>query len=356
MREPAEPFGTATGFAPGRINLIGEHTDYNGGLVLPVALALGTTVTLRPRTDDTVRLTTDAAVELAQTSYVLGAERRGGGWTDHIGGITAALRRSGARVGGFDARIATTLPLGAGLASSAALGVALLRALRAAFALSLDDLALARLAHASESGFVGARVGLMDQLAAVFGRAGHATLIDLRDVSREDIALPELELAVIDSGTRHEHASSGYNIRRAECEAACRHLGVATLRELEDRPLEKTLERLPPPLDRRVRHVLTENARVRDAVAALRARELVALGALLCASQRSLREDYEVSTPELDRLVAILTDDPDVLGARLVGGGFGGSVLALTHAGRARPATLRALERYRSGRLLALVP
>src|SRR3989442_10979487 len=222
MREPAEPFGTATGFAPGRINLIGEHTDYNGGLVLPVALALGTTVTLRPRTDDRVRPTTDAAVEPAQTSYVLGAERRGGGWTDHIGGITAALRRSGARVGGCDARIATTLPLGAGLASSAALGVALLRALRAAFALSLDDLGLARLAHASESGFVGARVGLMDQLAAVFGRAGHATLIDLRDVSREDIALPELELAVIDSGTRHEHASGGGNTPPAPGRAARR--------------------------------------------------------------------------------------------------------------------------------------
>ncbi len=168
--------------------------------------------------------------------------------------------------------------------------------------------------------------------------------------------MPQLELAVIDSGTRHEHASGGYNSRRAECEAACRHLGVAALRELEDRPLEETLKRLPPPLDRRVRHVLTENARVREAVAALRARDLAALGALLCASQRSLREDYEVSTPELDRLVAILTEDPDVLGARLVGGGFGGSVLALTQSGRARPAALRSLERYPAGRLVALVP
>src|SRR2546427_1009342 len=236
MRDPAEPFGTATGFAPGRINLIGEHTDYNGGLVLPVALALGTTVTLRPRTDDTVRLTTDAAVEPAQTSYVLGAEWPRGGWTDHIGGITAALRRSGARVGGFDARGATTLPLGAGLASSAALSVALLRALRAAFTLSLDDLALARLAHASESGFVGARVGLMDQLAAVFGRAGHATLIDLRDLSREDIALPELELAVIDSGTRHEHASGGGKLRPARREGGLPPPWVAPPPEPAGRP------------------------------------------------------------------------------------------------------------------------
>ena len=356
MRDPAEPFATATGFAPGRVNLVGEHTDYNGGLVLPVALALGTTVTLRPRPDDTVRFSTDAPVEPAQASYVLGAERRGGGWTDHVGGVTAALRRLGARLRGFDARIATTLPLGAGLASSAALAVALLRALRTAFALPLDDLALARLAHASESGFVGARVGLMDQLAAVFGRAGDAMLIDLRDLSREEIALPELELAVIDSGRRHEHASGGYNSRRAECETACRHLGVAALRELEDRRLEETLERLPPPLDRRVRHVLTENARVREAVAALRAHDLAGLGALLCASQRSLREDFEVSTPELDRLVATLTDDPDVLGARLVGGGFGGSVLALARAGRARAAALRALERHPAARLVALVP
>jgi galactokinase len=296
-------------------------------------------------------------VEARETSYVVGAERKDGTWADRARGVTAAMRSSGAALGGFDAEITSTLPLGAGLGSSAALAVALVRALRDLFKVTLDDAEIARVAHAAETEFVGARAGLMDQLASIYGKRTEALLIDLRDLSRVTVALPrDLELAVIDSGERHQHATGGYNRRREECEEAARHLGVRSLRELEDRPLEEVLERLPPPLDRRVRHVITENGRVRDALASLHVPDMFRLGALLGASHRSLRDDYEVSTPELDRLVCLADDDHAVLGARLVGGGFGGSIVALTERGQGRSAAERILRRYDRGRLVAVVP
>jgi galactokinase len=197
---------------------------------------------------------------------------------------------------------------------------------------------------------------LLDQLASVYGRRDEALLIDMRDHAMRSIPLPPTaELAVIDSGTRHEHATGGYNRRREECEDACRHVGVASLRELDEQPLEAILERLPPPLDRRVRHVVTENARVRQAVAALRARDDARLGELLSASHRSLRDDYEVSTPELDRLVDV-AGAAGARGARLVGGGFGGSIIALVRRGGAKDLAAQVLERYGDGRLVAVVP
>jgi galactokinase len=347
----------ATGYAPGRVNLIGEHTDYNDGLVLPVALGLGVTVVARDRDDRAAHLVTDADVEPHETSYVLGAERRDGTWADRARGVTAALRERGADLGGFDAEITSTVPPGAGLGSSAALAVALVRALRDLFELTLDDAEIAHVAHTAETDFVGARAGLLDQLASIYGQRSEALLIDLRDLSRVTVVLPrELELAVIDSGTRHQHATGGYNRRREECEEAARHLGVESLRELEDRPLEEVLERLPPPLDRRVRHVVTENARVRAATLALRAPDMSALGALLYSSHRSLRDDYEVSTPELDRLVGLAGGDRAVRGARLVGGGFGGSILALIERGEGRSAAERILRHYDGGRLVAVLP
>jgi galactokinase len=347
----------ATGQAPGRINLIGEHTDYNDGLVLPIALRLAVSVTARRRDDAVARLVTDAELDPRAGEYTVGEERRDGTWVDRARGVTATLAARGASVGGFDADVTTTLPHGAGLGSSAAFAVALVRSLDALFGLALDDADVVRVAHRAETDFVGARAGLMDQLASIYGRAGEALLIDLRDLSRRRVPLPpEVELAVIDSGTRHEHASGGYNRRREECEEACRHLGIGSLRELEDRPLDAALDRLPPPLDRRARHVVTENARVRDAVAALGVGDAGALGALLDASHRSLRDDYEVSTPELDRLVEILRRDPEMKGARLVGGGFGGSVIALTRRGSGRAVADRALAAYGAGRLVAVVP
>jgi len=347
----------ATGHAPGRINLIGEHTDYNDGLVMPVALRLGVTVKAGSRDDGLAHLTTDAAVSPTEASYEVGDERREGTWVDRARGVTSILAQQGVAVGGFNAEITSDLPVGAGLGSSAAFAIALLRALIELFDLPIDEAASVRIAHAAETSFSGARAGLLDQLASVYGRVDEALLIDMRDQATHRVALPPtVELAVIDSGTRHEHATGGYNRRREECEDACRHLGVASLRELEDRPLDAILERLPAPLDRRVRHVVTENARVREAVAALAARDDARLGALLTASHRSLRDDYEVSTPELDRLVELATA-AGALGARLVGGGFGGSIIALWNRGDARDLATRVLESYGgNGRLVAVVP
>ena len=267
------------------------------------------------------------------------------------------LKREGAAIRGFDAEITSDLPVGAGLGSSAAFAIALLRSLSKLFDLALDDAATARLAHAAETEFAGARAGMLDQLASVYGRAKDALLIDMRDHATQVIALPStIELAVIDSGTRHEHATGGYNRRRAECEDACLHLGIASLRDIDGSPLDELLERLPAPLDRRVRHVVTENGRVRRAVDAVRARDDVELGQLLNASHRSLRDDYEVSTPELDELTG-LAIGAGALGARMVGGGFGGSIIALTRRGRGHDLAAEALARYRDGgRLVAVVP
>ena len=267
------------------------------------------------------------------------------------------LAREGAAIGGFDAEITSDLPVGAGLGSSAAFAIALLRSLLKLFDLAFDDAASARLAHAAETEFAGARAGMLDQLASVYGRAKDALLIDMRDHATQVIPLPStIELAVIDSGTRHEHATGGYNRRRAECEDACLHLGIASLRDIDGSPLGELLERLPAPLDRRVRHVVTENERVRRAVDAVRARDDVELGQLLNASHRSLRDDYEVSTPELDELTG-LAIGAGALGARMVGGGFGGSIIALTRRGRGHDLAAEALARYRDGgRLVAVVP
>src|SRR2546428_890035 len=336
----------ATGHAPGRINLIGEHADYNDGLVMPVALRLGVTVKADPRDDRIAHRATDAAVSPRETSYELGAEQKDGTWVDRAKGVTATLGQKGIHVGGFDAGITSDLPLGAGLGSSAAFAIALLRALSELFDLALDDAATVSIAHAAETDFAGARAGLLDQLASVYGRRSEALVIDMRDHAMRPIPLPPtVELAVIDSGTRHEHATGGYNRRRAESEDACRHLGVASLRELEERPLDTILERLPPPLDRRVRHVVTENARVRSAVAALRAQDEGTLGELLCASHRSLREDYEVSTPELDRLVE-LAAAAGAIRSRPGGGGVGGRGIPLAPRGPARGPPRRGVGGY----------
>ncbi len=346
--------------APGRVNLIGEHTDYNDGLVLPTAVPQCTTVELALRRDDRVSVASTSVGSDVVRSYRLGRETRTGEWLDYVQGCTRMLAER-APLRGFDALVASTLPLGGGLASSAALEVALLRALRTAFALPLDDVALALLAHRVEHDFVGARVGVMDQMAASLADARTALFLDARSLAYEAVALPSsLALLAIDSGIAHRHAGGDYNARRSECEHAAALLGVRALRDLPDGDVARAA-RLPEPLGRRVRHVVSENARVRDAVVALRAADLPALGALFLASHASLRDDFAASLPELDALVDIAMAETTVYGARLTGGGFGGAVLIAARAEAGPETASRIAEAYCArtgapGRVLIPVP
>jgi galactokinase len=335
--------------APGRVNIIGEHTDYNGGFMLPIALPHRTDVLLAARDDSLVQVRSlDVEDSSRLAHYRLGDERRSGGWLDYIQGVTyiASLMRS--QMSGCDLLISSTVPIGKGLSSSAALQVSLFRALNQAWHLHLDNLSIARLAHRAETEFVGAPVGIMDQIAANLGNETSALLIDARSLAVESVSLPgDVELAVLDSGIRHNHASGDYKVRRRECEAAASRLGVAQLRDLDEGDLAQ-LERLPPSLSRRARHVITENARVLATVRAFRDGDAARAGHLLSLSHSSLRDDFNVSTPELDLLVELAAAEPDVFGARVTGGGFGGSVVALCQRPHAPAIARTVIEKYRA--------
>jgi galactokinase len=355
MLAPHRPPDAVAG-APARVNLIGEHTDYCQGFVLPLSLRLETRVALWRRPDGLVHARTALGAG-EEGEFHLGNERPGQGWLDYLQGVTDAVRRTGWALGGLDVEVSSDIPAGAGLASSAALTVGFLRALRTAFQLPVGDVSLARLARAAETDFVGAPVGLMDPLAASLGTPGRALFIDLRSLAVEETPLPlGLEVGVLDSGISHRNAGGTYAERRREAEAAAQALGVVALRDVEVSELER-VARLPPPLDRRARHVVTENARALAFLAALRSGALARLGPLLAASHASLRDDYEVSHPDVDVLVGLAQGNSDVLGARMTGGGCGGAVLFLTSAHRAAEAGrhIAAAYREKTGRPGALL-
>jgi galactokinase len=323
----------SSAFAPGRVNLIGEHTDYNDGLALPFAIAEGVTVTADAApagSPEQGRIHAYARELDERDEFPLADPQPASGWRAFVRGVVAELASAGRPLVGSSLEISGGPPRGAGLSSSAALEVSL--------CLALDDLGsrpaqmprveIARLCARVENDWVGAHTGLLDQLASLYGQPDAALRIDFRTLQVEPVPLllGDWRLVVLDSGERHKHASSGYNQRRAECARACQLLGVPSLRDAEADV--DALRRLPEPLRRRALHVISENQRVREAVAALRADDLPALGALLDASHRSLRDDYEVSTPAVEATVRRLRD-AGASGARLVGGGFGGSVLAL---------------------------
>ncbi|HEX4961945.1 MAG TPA: galactokinase [Thermoanaerobaculia bacterium] len=332
--------------APGRVNLIGEHTDYSGGYVLPLAIPQRTRVELAKRDGRQVRGWSANVEPREVEAYPLGGEEPGHGWIDYVQGITEALRLAGHSLGGFDLRVESSVPPGSGLSSSAALGVAVLRALREAFGLELGDLDLARACQKSETDLVGVPVGIMDPMASHLAGETTALFLDCRTLQFEKIPMPAgAELLVIDSGLPHRHAGGEYRTRRCETHGAAELLGKPQLGDLTVQDLWR-VGTLPEPLDRRTRHVITENARVRSAVAALRERDLPRLGKLLAASHESLRNDFEVSTPEIDRLVELAQQEEGVYGARLTGGGFGGAIVAIAHQGKAREAGERIAARY----------
>jgi galactokinase len=337
--------------APGRVNLIGEHTDYHHGFVLPTALPQRTHVEVARGADQRVRVwSAHAPTGIAE--YTLGEEARRGGWLDYVQGVTSTLMRRGISLAGVDVRITSAVPVGAGVSSSAALEVSLLRALRSLFTLPLDDVDIARVGQAAEVDFVGAPVGIMDQMACSLASDREALFLDTRSLAFERLPLPAgAGLIVIDSGVTHQHAGGDYATRRQESFAAAEALAVTHLRDLDVTALPR-LDELPDVLARRARHVVTENDRVRRMVDALRVPDLHRAGALLNASHASLRDDYDVSTADVDTLVAIGQSHPAVFGARMTGGGFGGAVVMLADVARAGDAAIAIHERYqqRSGR------
>jgi galactokinase len=334
------PLERACAFAPGRVNLIGEHTDYNQGLALPFAIAEGVTVRALATGDQRVlvrALDLDESHEFALSENDEDGSQHLVGWRAFVRGTLIELHRAGFPLTGARLEIGGDLAQGAGLSSSAALEVALCLALLALAdrAERLDRVELARLCARVENQWVGAHTGLLDQLTSLFGQADSALLIDFRVLEIDPIALRLKDgwrLVTLNSGERHVNASSAYNERRSECARACELLGVRSLREVG----EESLERLPDPLRRRAAHVLGENARVLDTVAALRAGDLFEVGALLNASHASLRDCYEVSTPAVE-LAADRLLKAGAAGARIVGGGFGGHVLGLLPPGASEP-------------------
>lgn len=313
-------------FAPGRVELLGNHTDYNGGVVLSAALTQGITASGHRRNDSTILLRTEGSGESARAHVDRLAPT--GHWSDYPLGVVAELQKAGLRVGGFDAEFTSTLPSGAGLSSSAAIEVATALLLMRLFGFTLDPMDLARLCRRSENEFVGVNCGLLDQATSVFGCRQHAVFLDCRAESVETIPFPQgTGLLIVNSGVKHALTGGEYNERRAQCFQAAEAIGVAALRDADEAALEAAT--MPGIVRRRARHIVGENARVFAAVSHLRRGEARAFGSLMSASHKSSQKNFENSTPELDLLVELAQDQPGIFGARLTGGGFGGAIVAL---------------------------
>ena len=341
--------------APGRVNLIGEHTDYQEGFVLPMAIGLATTLRARARGDGVVRLRSDAFPGELDFGRGDDPARVEPTWARYPSAVVHLLRRTGLPIFGFDGEVTSTLPTGGGMSSSAALCVAtalaaigIARALESRIPPMLEDpAALAAICRDAEAIGAGVRCGVMDPFASLRGRAGAALLIDCRTLDATDVPIPADRVAIVvaDSGVQRALASGEYGKRREECEEAARRLGVATLRDAKASSVAAARERLGPVLHRRARHVVLENSRVAVAAHALSTGNVEAFGVLLDASHASLRDDFEVSCRELDDLVAAARAVPGVLGSRMCGGGFGGCTVTAVHPA-AVPQVLTALSAH----------
>jgi len=332
-----EPVGFARG--PGRVNLIGEHTDYNLGFVLPFAIDRELVAAFAPRTDRLVRLATDFEPGVVTAS--LDDLRGAGGWAAYPLGVAWALGEFGVELAdqcGFDLAVVSTVPVGAGLSSSAAVETATLMALSSMWSLDLDRLTLAQVGQRAENVAVGAPTGVMDQAASLLGQPDSAVFLDCRSLEYQIVGLglgaAELAVLVMDTHVKHEHATGGYGQRRAECEQGAAQLKVGSLREvgLDDLPAAQGV--LNEVVFRRVRHIVTENQRVLDVVELLGTQGPASIGPVLDASHASMRDDFEISVPELDLAVEVARAN-GALGARMTGGGFGGSAIALVPQDRA---------------------
>jgi galactokinase len=346
------PDGARQFRAPARVNLIGEHTDYNDGLVLPTTTALFTSVTATPRADRIVKVTSGQmqdtqGFDLDDVELVEKPQ-----WIDYAKGVAAEIEMEGVRLLGADLHIESDIPLGGGLSSSASFELAIATALLEISAASLSGPAIAKLCQRAENRYAGVSCGIMDQYVIACCEANMAMLLDCRTLHTEQVAIPaDLRLLITDSGFKHNLPVSGYNNRLGECALACRILAqdvpeVTALRDLSMDSLESRRGQLDDLLYRRCRHVVSEIQRVRDAFAALQTGDLDRLGNLISASHTSLRDDYDVSRDEVDQLVEIADGSSGVLGSRMVGAGFGGCVLSLVEADKIDEAAREVRQKY----------
>jgi galactokinase len=317
---------SASSFAPGRVELLGNHTDYNGGVVLSVAINLGIAARGRARNDEKIRLTSEGLSGVVNADLETLAPNDS--WADYPLGVAKVLHDSGFPVAGFEANFSSTLPLGAGLSSSAAIEVSMAVLLTRLFNFQVPPIDLARLCRKAENEYVGVSCGLLDQVSSIFGEKDHAIFLDCRAETVETLPFPpEVGLLVVHSGVKHALSGGEYNERRDQCFEAAEILGVRALRDATSEQLAAAV--MPALVKRRAAHIIGENERVFQAVDHLKRHDAVALGKLMRESHRSSIENFENSTPELDALVEISCAQEGVYGARLTGGGFGGAIVAL---------------------------
>ena len=315
--------------APGRVNLIGEHTDYNQGFVLPMAIDRAVWIALRPRSDGQVVV---HSLDFGDsTAFALPRFSRGGpAWGEYLKGVAWSLSEAGHTLSGWEGVVGGDIPIGAGLSSSAAIEVATARAFAQASQLAWEPATMARITQRAENEWVGVRCGIMDQLTSIAGVADHALLIDCRSLSVSPVPLPaEAAIVILDTGTRRALATSAYDERRRQCQQAAEFLGAPALRDVTPQDLDRAHQGLPETTWRRARHVVGENERTQRAAEALRRGDVIETGRLMSASHESLKSDFEVSSRELDAIVGCSLRHQGCTGARLTGAGFGGCAVAL---------------------------
>ena len=333
---------------PGRVELLGNHTDYNDGVVLSAAINFAVAVQGELVPDPFVTVSsTFSPIPVSEPLARLDKQSGDASWANYPFGVAYCLREAGYPIGGFRMSVASDLPPGAGLSSSAALEVATARLLMKLFSLEIAPMELAKLCRRAENEYVGVNCGLLDQVSSIFGKRGHAIYLDCRSEQVENIPLPpQTELLVFHTGVEHRLVGGEYNERREQCFAAARALGVPALRDVSSAQLEAARTGLDPLAYRRAAHVVGEDERVFAGIEHLRRGDGAAFGALMFASHHSSRTNFENSTPELDTLVDLAHDEPGVLGSRLTGGGFGGATISLVETARAEEIACHLEERY----------
>jgi galactokinase len=321
--------------APGRVNLIGEHTDYNDGFVLPMAIDRTVWIALRPRSDRRIVI---SSLEMETPgNFSLDDLHKGGrDWYEYLKGVAWALSKAGYDLEGWEGVMSSDIPVGAGLSSSAAIEVATARAFTQVSGFDWDPMRMAQMGRKAENGWIGVSSGIMDQMASAASQAGHALFLDCRSLVYENIPLPkDVVVIVLDTATRRGNIDSGYNERFEQCQKAARYFGVKALRDVTPKELLEKGKGLDEVVYRRARHIVTENQRVLDAIEAMRSGDAVKLGLLLDASHVSMRDDFEITNEALNVMVGVARRQPGCYGARMTGGGFGGCAMALVNAGNA---------------------